>query len=73
MSLTHTQIRFLRLHQRHFVNTWKELFQGGMLRAATERGTTATVSALEALEMAEAGLITVEQGAVNLTAAGWAV
>jgi hypothetical protein len=56
-SLPDTAIRFIRLHQRHFVERWQAVFQGAMVRATTDRGVTATVRLDELEGLVEAGLL----------------
>lgn len=56
-SLPDTAIRFIRLHQRHFVEKWQAVFQGAMVRATTDRGVTATVRLDELEGMISAGLV----------------
>jgi len=51
------QTRFMILHAKHVVTSWRWLFGGGTLRASTERGVGATIkrAALDAL--VDAGLM----------------
>ena len=52
-----TAIRFIRLHQRHFVEKWQAVFQGAMVRATTDRGVTATVRLDELEALLSEGLL----------------
>lgn len=67
-------LRFIRLHQRHFVERWQALFGGAMVRATSDRGVTATVR-LETVEaLIAAGLLQPGWGgSFNLTEAGKAI
>lgn len=56
-ALPDSALRFLRLHQRYFVERWQAIFQGAMVRATTDRGVTATVRLDELERMVEAGLL----------------
>ena len=56
-SLPDTAIRFIRLHQRYFVEKWQAVFQGAMVRATTDHGVTATVRLDELEGLVEAGLL----------------
>lgn len=62
MNLTDPALRFIRLHQRHFVESWQALFGGGMVRAATDRGITATVRLDELEGLLAAGLLSQGHG-----------
>lgn len=55
--LSTDQLRFIRLHQRHFVERWQAIFQGAMVRATSDRGVTATVSLDDLEGMVSAGLV----------------
>lgn len=61
-SLTDTALRFIRLHQRHFVEKWQAIFNGAMVRATTDRGVTATVTVDELQSLVEAGLLQPDYG-----------
>lgn len=55
--LTVPQVRFLRLHRDHFVESWQQLFLGAMLRARTDTGVAVTVAARDAGELVRLGLM----------------
>lgn len=57
MLLTDPQLRFIRLHQRHFVESWQAIFCGAMIRARTDRGVTVTVTADECGLLVDLGLM----------------
>lgn len=57
--MTPAQRRFLDLHKNHFVASWRSLFGGGMLRATTDKGATATLSRAEVQELIADGLMVV--------------
>lgn len=61
-SLSAGQLRFIRLHQRHFVERWQNVLGGGMIRATTNRGVTATISTTELDGLYAAGLMTAGHG-----------
>lgn len=70
-SLTHDALRFIRLHQRHFVEKWQAIFGGAMVRASTDRGVTATVRLDELESLIEAGFLQPGWGgSFTLTEAG---
>lgn len=62
VSLTDSQLRFVRLHQRHFVEAWQGLLGGGMIRARTDRGVTATITKEEADGLIDAGILSTGWG-----------
>lgn len=69
--LTDSKLRFVLLHQRHFVETWQALFGGAMVRARTDRGVTATLTEQEVHELVRDGIMTRGWGGMmHLTDAG---
>jgi hypothetical protein len=69
--LTDSQLRFVRLHQRHFVEKWQHIFRGAMVRATSDRGMTATLRAEELGSLIDAGLMAQGWGgSIYLTAEG---
>jgi hypothetical protein len=42
--MTPEQNRFVRFHTQRLVTSWRWIFQGGSLRACTDRGESATIS-----------------------------
>lgn len=68
------QLRFIWLHQRYLVIKSAWHFGGSMLRAYTERGHTATISAVGLAALVDKGLcVIVGSAGVRLTEAGRAV
>lgn len=71
MQLGNDALRFIRLHQRHFVEKWQAIFGGAMVRASTDRGVTATVRLDELESLIEAGFLRPGWGgSFTLTEAG---
>lgn len=60
--MTPSQERFVRLHQRHFVERCQKLFQGAMVRATTDRGMTATVRLDELESLVASGVVAPAHG-----------
>jgi hypothetical protein len=73
-AFTTDKIRFVKLHARVDAPVkWQWLFQGSMLRAETERGRSASISAAAFDELVRAGVMEPIEGAiagVRLTEAG---
>lgn len=55
--MTDEQSRFLALHVRHVIVKWEWLFRGSMLRATTEHGDVATITARGFAHLVDAGLV----------------
>ena len=69
--LTQDQLRFIRLHQRYFVERWQALFGGATIRATSDRGITAAVRLDELEDLIGAGLLQPGWGgSFNLTERG---
>lgn len=71
--MTTDQLRFIRLHQRYLVAETRELFQGAMVRARSDRGITATLRLDELEDLIAAGLVAPRNGAFAVTEQGRAV
>lgn len=72
--LTPDQLRFIRLHQRFFVEKWQGLFGGATIRATSDRGVSAALRLDELEGLVSAGLLQPGWGgSFNLTEAGKAV
>jgi len=72
--MTDAQRRFLDLHKHHFVASWRAVLGGGMVRATTDKGRTATLSVREIAELIAKGLMATTYGdALVLTEAGKAM
>lgn len=71
--MTIDQLRFIRLHQRCLVAETRELFQGAMVRAVSDRGISATLRLDELEDLINAGLVAPRNGAFAVTEQGRAV
>lgn len=61
-TLSPEQLRFLRLHQDHFVERTQKLFEGAMIRATSTGGKTATIRLDELESLVGAGLMRPDWG-----------
>jgi hypothetical protein len=57
-KLTPTQRAFVVLHRDYLVTSWREVFHGAMLRAATEKGKAVSITVRELEQLVALGLIT---------------
>ena len=64
-------LAFLAIHAHHFVTSHRPCMGDHMLRATTDRGRTATLTATEVVALCEAGLMAPAGGySVSITEAG---
>lgn len=67
MDLHPDQLAFVRLHQRaittsDYVDEWRHLFQGAMIRARTVRGARATLQRDKVQELVDMGILCPSHG-----------
>ena len=62
LGLTIAQRNFVYLHRDYFVESWHSLFQGGMIRARTDKGRTATIMMQEVIELCSRGYMVTSHG-----------